>query len=282
MDQVREHLGQFGVWRNFHVVPPAMAAAIEEAGFTALWVGGSPPGDLDAIEKLLAATSTLVVGTSIVNIWQDDAATVAASWHRLTGRFPGRFILGIGAGHPEATASYVKPYTALAEYLDTLLAAGVPASGVVLAALGPRALRLAGERAGGALPYLVTTAHTPQAREILGAGPLLAPEHKVVLDTDPQRARDTGRPRVQKPYLGLVNYTSSLLRLGWSEADVANGGSDALIDALVLHGSAGQVAAGLREHLAAGADHVVIQLLTRDDETELGPGYQKLAAALGL
>jgi probable F420-dependent oxidoreductase len=282
MDQVRDHLGQFGVWRNVHVVPPELAADIEKAGFGTLWVGGSPPGDLAAIEKLLAATSTLVVGTSIVNIWQDDAATVAASWHRLAGRFPGRFILGVGAGHPEATASYVKPYTALAEYLDTLLAAGVPASDIVLAALGPRALRLAGERAGGALPYLVTTAHTPQAREILGPGPLLAPEHKVVLDTNPQRARDIGRPRVQNPYLGLVNYTSSLLRLGWSEADIANGGSDALIDALVLHGSADQVAAGLREHLAAGADHVVIQLLTKDDGEFLVPGYQELATALGL
>jgi probable F420-dependent oxidoreductase len=163
-----------------------------------------------------------------------------------------------------------------------LLAAGVPASGVVVAALGPRVLRLAGERAGGAIPYLVTAEHTRQAREILGAGPLLAPEHKVVLDTDPQRARETGRPRVEKPYLGLVNYTRNLRRLGWSEADLANGGSDALIDALVLHGTAGEVAAGLREHLAAGADHVVVQLLTRGDGELLVPGYQELAGALGL
>jgi probable F420-dependent oxidoreductase len=282
MDQVRDHLGEFGIWRGWQALSPDLAAAIEAAGYGTLWVGSSPDGDLAAVEQLLAATSTLVLGTSIVNIWKDDAATVAGSWHRLAGRFPGRFILGIGAGHPEATASYVKPYGALADYLETLLAAGVPASGVVVAALGPRVLRLSGERAGGAIPYLVTAEHTRQAREILGAGPLLAPEHKVVLDTDPQRARETGRPRVAKPYLGLVNYTSNLRRLGWSEADLANGGSDALIDALVLHGTAGEVAAGLREHLAAGADHVVVQLLTRDDGELLVPGYQKLAGALGL
>jgi probable F420-dependent oxidoreductase len=243
MDQARDHLGEFGIWRGWHALSPDLAAAIEAAGYGTLWVGSSPDGDLATVEELLAATSTLVLGTSIVN---------------------------------------VKPYGALADYLETLLAAGVPASGVVVAALGPRVLRLSGERAGGAIPYLVTAEHTRQAKEILGAGPLLAPEHKVVLDTDPQRARETGRPRVAKPYLGLVNYTSNLRRLGWSEADLANGGSDALIDALVLHGTAGEVAAGLREHLAAGADHVVVQLLTRDDGELLVPGYQKLAGALGL
>jgi len=282
MDQARDHLGEFGIWRGWHSLSPDLAAAIEQAGYGTLWVGSSPDGDLAAVEKLLAATSTLVLGTSIVNIWKDDAATVAGSWRRLAGRFPGRFILGIGAGHPEATSSYLRPYGALADYVEALLAAGVPASGVVLAALGPRVLRLSGERAGGAIPYLVTAEHTRQAREILGAGPLLAPEHKVVLDTDPERARATGRPRVEKPYLGLVNYTRNLRRLGWSEADLANGGSDALIDALVLHGSAGEVAAGLREHLAAGADHVVVQLLTRDDGELLVPDYRELAAALGL
>ena len=160
MDQARDHLGEFGIWRGWHSLSPDLATAIEQAGYGTLWVGSSPDGDLAAVEELLAATSTLVLGTSIVNIWKDDAATVAGSWHRLAGRFPGRFILGIGAGHPEATASYVKPYAALAEYLETLLAAGVPASGVVVAALGPRVLRLAGERVGGAIPYLVT-AETP-------------------------------------------------------------------------------------------------------------------------
>jgi probable F420-dependent oxidoreductase len=282
MNQVRDHLGQFGVWRGWQGLSPDLAVTIEQAGYGALWVGSSPDGDLAAVEDLLAATSTLVLGTSIVNIWKDDAAAVAASWQRLAGRFPGRFILGIGAGHPEATATYTKPYAALEAYLGALLAAGVPAEAVVVAALGPRVLRLAGEKAGGAIPYLVTAEHTRQAREIMGPGPLLAPEHKAVLDTDPERARAIGRPRVEKPYLGLVNYTSNLRRLGWSDADLADGGSDALIDALALHGDAGQVAAGLRQHLAAGADHVVVQLLTGDDKTQLVPGYQELAGALGL
>jgi probable F420-dependent oxidoreductase len=282
MDQARDHLGRFGVWRGWQGLSPDLAATIEKAGYGTLWVGSSPDGDLGAVEGLLSATSTLVLGTSIVNIWKDGAATVAASWHRLAERYPGRFILGIGAGHPEATTSYIRPYGALSDYLGTLLAAGVPASGVVVAALGPRVLRLAGERAGGAIPYLVTAEHTRQAREILGAGPLLAPEHKVVLDTNPQRARATGRPRVEKPYLGLVNYTSNLRRLGWSDADLADGGSDALIDALVLHGTVSNVAAGLRRHLDAGADHVVIQLLTSDDDRFLVGGYQALAGALGL
>src|SRR5215467_3661110 len=210
MDQARDHLGEFGVWRGWHALSADLAAAIEAAGYGTLWVGSSPDGDLAVVEELLAATSTLVLGTSIVNIWKDDAATVSGSYHRLAGRFPGRFILGIGTGHPEATASYVTPYGALADYLETLLTAGVPASGIVLAALGPKVLRLSGEQAGGAIPYLVTAEHTRRAREILGAGPLLAPEHKVVLDTDAVRARETGRPRVEKPYLGLVNYTSNL------------------------------------------------------------------------
>lgn len=282
MDQVRDHLGEFGIWRGWQSLSPDLAATIEKAGYGTLWVGSSPDGELAAVENLLAGTTTLVLGTSIVNIWKDDAATVAASWHRLAGKFPGRFILGIGAGHPEATASYMRPYGALSDYLAALLDAGVPASGIVVAALGPRVLRLSGERAGGAIPYLVTAEHTRQAREILGAGPLLAPEHKVVLDTSAQRAREVGRPRVARPYLGLVNYTSNLRRLGWSDADLADGGSDALIDALVLHGSASNVAAGLRKHLDAGADHVVIQLLTSDDDRFLAGGYKSLAEALGL
>jgi probable F420-dependent oxidoreductase len=278
MDQARDHLGEFGIWRGWQALSPDLAAAIEAAGYGTLWVGSSPDGDLAGVEQLLAATSTLVLGTSIVNIWKDNAATVSGSWHRLAGRFPGRFILGVGAGHPEATASYVTPYGALSDYLETLLAAGVPASGVVLAALGPRVLRLAGERAGGAIPYLVTPEHTRRAREILGSGPLLAPEHKVVLDTDPQRARETGRPRVAKPYLGLVNYTSNLRRLGWSEADLANGGSDALIDALAVHGDAAAIARGVTAHLEAGADHVAVQVLNPDPL----PALRELAGQLQL
>ena len=276
----RSQLGQFGVWRGSGQVDAELAAALERYGYGALWLGGSPGGDLRIADELLAATSTLVVATGIVNIWQDPPATVAASFARIEAAFPGRFLLGIGAGHREATQQYAKPYEAMTGYISELLAAGVPSGRLVLAALGPRMLRLAAERAAGAHPYLVTPEHTRQARSVLGPGPLLAPEHKAVLAADPQQARAIGRARVRTPYLGLVNYTSNLRKLGWSEADLADGGSDALIDALVAHGTAEQTAARLREHLDAGADHVCVQLLTADGDEEM-TGYRELAAALG-
>ncbi len=279
MTQVRDRLGPCGIWRPVTQVTAPLAADIEQCGFGALWLGGSPDGDLAVADELLAATSTLVVGTSIVNIWKDTPQVVARSFARIQDRYPGRFVLGVGAGHREATQEYAHPNTALASYVDTLRAAGVPRDALVLAALGPRVLRLAADRAGGAIPYLVPPAHTRQARELLGPGPLLAPEHKGVIDTDPRRARELGRARVQTPYLGLVNYTSNLRRLGWSEEDLRDGGSDALVDALVAHGSAEQVAEQLREHVQAGADHVVIQLLTAPG-TDPVPGYRELAQAL--
>ena len=272
---LRDRLGRFGVWRPVDAVTPDLAAAVERLGFGALWIGRSPDGDLAVPERLLDATGSLMLGTSIVNIWKDDATTVARSYARLDGRHPGRFMLGIGAGHREATERYERPYEALAAYVETLLAEGVPQASIVLAALGPKVLRLSGDRTAGAIPYLVPPEHTRQARAILGPQPLLAPEHKVVLDSDPARARVIGRARVRTPYLGLVNYTSNLRRLGWSEADLADGGSDALIDALVAHGTADQVADKLRAHLDAGADHVVIQLLSEPE-----PGYQELASSL--
>jgi probable F420-dependent oxidoreductase len=279
--QARDQLGQFGVWRNGAQLTPELAKGIEQAGFGALWVGGSPAGGLAVVEQLLDATTALTLGTSIVNIWKDDARTVAVSFARIEARHPGRFVLGVGTGHREATQEYQKPYEAIDNYVTALLAGGVPAGRLVLAALGPRVLGLARDRTAGAIPYLVTPEHTRRAREILGAAPLLAPEHKVVLDPDPASARAIGRPRVQNPYLGLVNYTSNLRRLGWSEADLADGGSDALIDALVAHGTLDRAAAQLREHLAAGADHVVAQLLTGSG-AELLDGYRQLGSALGL
>jgi len=277
----RDHLGRVGVWRHGSGVTPELALELEQLGYGAVWLGGSPAGDLTQAEQLIDATTTLTLATGIVNIWQDDARIVAASFRRIEARYPGRFLLGVGTGHPEATQEYVRPYDALTRYVDTLLSDGVPPDSLVLAALGPKVLRLAGERTAGAHPYLVTPAFTREARRILGAGPLLAPEHKVVLDGDPERARAIGRPRVQNPYLGLVNYTSNLRRLGWSDDDLSGGGSDALIDALVAHGSAGQVAAQLTGHLEAGADHVAIQLLTEPGADPLD-GYGQLARALGL
>ncbi|MBO0775335.1 MAG: LLM class F420-dependent oxidoreductase [Actinobacteria bacterium] len=279
MGQLRDRLGRFGIWRGGYQLRPAIAAEVEAAGFGALWVGGSPDGDLALVEGLLGVTRTLIVGTSIVNIWKDGAHEVARSFARVQQREPGRLVLGIGAGHREATQQYARPYEALAGYVDTLRDDGVPQEALVLAALGPRMLRLAGERAAGAIPYLVPPGHTRQAREILGPEPLLAPEHKVVLDADAGRARALGRARVQKPYLGLVNYTSNLRRLGWTGDDLRGGGSDELIDALVAHGGPGQVAAQLSRHLEAGADHVVIQLLTEPDADPV-PGYRALAQAL--
>ena len=278
--QARDHLGRFGIWRGEGQITPELAATIEDLGFGALWLG-SANGDLAAAEEFLAATTTLIVATGIVNMWQYEAREVAASYRRVEERFPGRFLLGVGAGHPEVTQQYAKPYDTLARYVDILLGDGVPAGSLVLAALGPKVLRLAAERTAGAHPYLVTPDYTGQARKILGPGPLLAPEQKVVLDTDPGQARAIGRPRVERPYLGLANYTANLRRLGWTDADLSGGGSDALIDALVAHGSAAQVAARLTEHLDAGADHVSIQVLTASG-ADPADGYRELAQAIGL
>ncbi len=277
--QLRDQLGRFGIWRGAYQVTARLAAAVEEYGYGTLWLGSSPDGDLAQVDELLDATSTLTVGTSIVNMWKDDAREVARSFARVTARHPGRFVLGVGAGHREATQQYGRPYETLAAYVDTLLRDGVPREALVLAALGPKVLRLAGDRAAGAIPYLVPPEHTRLAREILGPGPLLAPEHKAVVDPDAARARALGRARVRTPYLGLVNYTSNLRRLGWTGEDLAGGGSDALIDALVAHGSADQVAAQLSRHADAGADHVAVQLLTEPDADPL-PGYEALAHAL--
>jgi len=273
-------LGPYGVFAHGSQLTPEFAATLERLGYSAIWVGGSPAGDLNAIEDLLVATETITIATGIVNIWKDAAAVVAASYHRLEERYPGRFLLGVGVGHPEATgARYTKPYDAVVGFLDELDAAGVPQQRRVLAALGPRMLRLSAERSAGAHPYLVTPEHTRRAREILGRGVLLAPEQRVVLDPDPERARAIGRPTVQKPYLGLVNYRSNLRTLGFDDTDLAGAGSDRLIDALVTSGNAAAVAAGLARHLDAGADHVAVHLLTADGVDQVG-GFTALAAEL--
>ena len=279
--KLADTVGRFGVWRGTPQVTPELAAEVERLGYGALWLGGSPAADLAVVDRLLAATSTLSVGTSIVNMWQSDPDVVAQSYARIEAGYPGRFVLGVGTGHREATTEYASPYDTLVTYVDRLLAAGVPTERLVLAALGPRVLALAADRTGGALPYLVPPEHTRGAREILGPDKLLAPEHKAVLDADPQRRRALGSRRVRTPYLGLVNYTSNLRRLGFTDADLAEGGSDRLIDALVAHGGPDQVAARLTEHLDAGADHVCVQLLTEADADPV-PHYAELAGALGL
>ena len=272
-------VGTLGIWIHWSGITPERAREVEALGYGAIWLGGSPPGDLAVVDGLLGATDHLAVATGIVNIWSDDASTVAASHHRIAKAFPDRFLLGIGAGHPEATSDYKRPYQALVDYLDVLDAEGVPQDERALAALGPRVLQLSKDRSAGAHPYLTTPEHTRQAREQLGAGVLIAPEQKIVIDTDPVSARAVGRPVVEKPYLGLVNYTNNLKRLGWTDADIADGGSDALIDALVGHGDAPTAAARIREHLDAGADHVAIQLLTPQGVDPID-GYRALAAEL--
>jgi probable F420-dependent oxidoreductase len=272
----RPRLGEIGVWRRGSELTPELVAALEELGYGAVWIGGSPDGDLKLPERLLDATTTLTVATGIVNIWKDDARTVSASFQRIESVHPGRFLLGIGAGHREATGErYVKPYEALVRYLDGLDAGGVPKESRVLAALGPRVLRLAAERSAGAHPYLTTPEHTRMAREILGDGPLLAPEQKVVLSDDPDHARAVGRQALA-PYLRLSNYTSNFRRLGFGDEDLSGEGSDRLIDALIAHGDPQTVKGRITEHLAAGADHVNIQLLAAPGAESLD-GYRALA-----
>ncbi|QYN31703.1 LLM class F420-dependent oxidoreductase [Pseudonocardia sp. DSM 110487] len=274
-------VGRYGIWRGQGGLSPEFAVEAEALGYGAVWIGGSPRGDLALAESLLDATERIVIATGIVNMWATPAEEVAPSYHRIAAKHPGRFLLGVGIGHPEQTSKYRSPYATMVDYLDALDKADVPVAGRALAALGPKALRLAADRTAGAHPYLTTPEHTREAREIVGDGVLLAPEQKVVLDTDAERARAIGRPVVDRPYLNLVNYRSNLLRLGWSESDLDNGGSDALIDALVAHGDAESVAARLTAHLDAGADHVCAQVLTAEGADPLPP-LRELSAALGL
>lgn len=271
-------LGPYGIWRHFSGVEPELARLIESSGYGTIWLGGSPPADLASVEDVLDATESIVVATGIVNIWSAAAEEVSESYHRIEKKHPGRFLLGIGAGHPEATQEYRKPYQALVEYLDALDIGGVPLERRVLAALGPKVLKLSADRTAGAHPYLTTPEHTAEAREILGPDKVLAPEHKAVLESDPMRAREIGRPPVNNPYLHLRNYTNNLERLGYSAAEIGDGGSDRLIDALVAHGGADAIASRLREHLDAGASHVTLHSLP--DLADPSVTYREVAAAL--
>ncbi|MBX7452023.1 LLM class F420-dependent oxidoreductase [Mycolicibacterium sp. 3033] len=271
-------LGRYGVWTG-QPVTPEQAVDIEKLGYGTVWVGASPAADLDFVEPILEKTETLQVATGIVNIWTADAKEVAESYHRIEKAFPGRFLLGVGVGHPEHQQEYAKPYEALVDYLDVLDAAKVPTSRRVLAALGPKVLKLAAQRSAGAHPYLTTPVHTGQARELLGPTVLLAPEHKVVLTDDPATAREVGRQTVDF-YLGLSNYVSNCKRLGFTDDDLERPGSDRFIDAVVAYGSPDEIAARLDEHLQAGADHVAIQVLGGGDE--LLSTLEELARPLGL
>lgn len=269
---MRIEIGRYGVWRRLPDMSEEQARQAEALGYGAIWVGASPPADLVAIERLVDATERIPIATGIVNMWRADADTVAASFHRIEGTHPNRFVLGVGIGHPEATQEFTNPLDKIVDYLDRLDAGGVPTDRLVLAALGPKVLRMAAERTAGAHPYLTTPRHTAMARKTMGAEALLAPTQTVVFDTDPSRARATARAFVAR-YLALSNYRRNLLRDGWTEADLENGGNDRFIDTLFLHGNPEEIVAGINAHLEAGADHVAIYVLGDDPI----PAWRELA-----
>jgi probable F420-dependent oxidoreductase len=282
----KPNLGKFGVFGHhalWQQLTPEQLQEIEALGYGAIWAGGSPAAELDWVDPILGATNTLQLATGIVNIWTAEAGPTAESFHRIDKAYPNRFLLGIGVGHPEAHTEYKKPYDALTEYLDKLDEYGVPKDRRVVAALGPQVLKLSARRSAGAHPYLTTPEHTAQARELIGPDALLAPEHKAVLTTSDQegaaQARAVGRKALEI-YLNLANYTNNWKRLGFTDSDIAKPGSDALVDAFVAHGTADAVATRLKEHLAAGADHVPVQVLTSSDK--LVPALAELAGPLGL
>src|SRR5439155_1266680 len=193
----------------------------------------SATGPASAVQMLtMPVATTLQVATGIVNIWTADAGPVAESFHRIDKAYPGRFLLGIGVGHPEANQGFRKPIDALNDYLDKLDEYGVPKNRRVVAALGPQVLKLSARRAAGPHPYLTTPEHTAHARELLGRDAFIAPEHKVVLTTDAEKARSVGRKALEI-YLNLTNYLNSWKRLGFSDEEVAKPGSDRLVDAVV-------------------------------------------------
>jgi probable F420-dependent oxidoreductase len=258
------HLGKIGVWtsyRPFGAERAGEAAKLaEQLGYGTWWVGGSPR--VPDIRPVLEATSTLVAATGILNVWINDPAETATQDAALRAEHPDRFMLGIGIGHPEATSDYRRPWATMRSFLDGLDASPTPPllDERCLAALGPKMLDLARERAAGTHSYFVPVEHTRFARAELGPGKLVAPEVACVLDTDPVRAKAVAR-EYAKLYLGLGNYTQNLLRSGFSEADIAGGGSDRLIDAVIPQGTAERIAEVVRAHLDAGADHVCVQPL---------------------
>jgi probable F420-dependent oxidoreductase len=271
------NLGRFGVFGRGST--PEQAKQIEDLGYGTIWVGGSPPAELAFVEPLLEPTSVLKVATGIVNIWTAAAEPVAESFHRINNAYPGRFVLGIGVGHPEAHEQYRKPYDALVGYLEQLDRFEVPVDQRVVAALGPRVLKLAAQRSAGAHPYLTTPEHTKWARQLIGPTALLAPEHKAVLTTDAEKARAVGRKALDI-YFNLTNYVSNWKRLGFADEDVARPGSDKLVDAVVAYGTPDDIAERLNQHHEAGANHVAIQVLTGPDK--LVPALSELAGPLGL
>ena len=281
----RSTLGRVGIWARelrFDPDPSAIAdaaAELEEHGWSALWIPDAGGDIFGAVDVLLDATRSVAIATGILNIWMQDPEEVAresnARWES------GRFVLGLGASHAALVEQYARPYSAMREYLDALDAATppVPDGARLLAALGPKMVALSGDRAAGAHPYLVTTEHTRSAREILGPDAVLAPELGVVLDGDVARGRERAREHVAD-YLELPNYANSMLRMGFTEDDLRDGGSDRLVDGVVAVGDEEAIRARVEEHLDAGADHVCIQVVGPMGQPLPRETWRRLAPAL--
>jgi probable F420-dependent oxidoreductase len=289
-------LGRVGLWTFQLDLQPAARAQeaareIEGLGYRALWIPEAFGREaLTNAGLLLAGTERLVVATGIANVWARDAMAMAAAQKTLDEAYPGRFLLGIGVSHKPMVDDlrghrYQKPLTYMRDYLDAMDRAlfMAPAPAVpgtrVIGALHPKMLRLAAERTAGAHPYFVTPEHTARAREILGRGPLLAPEQAAVLESDPAAARAVARTHMAI-YLGLPNYRRNLVALGFGDDDFADGGSDRLVDAIVAWGGVDAVATRVRAHLDAGADHVCVQVLDPDPNALPMAQWRALAPAL--
>jgi len=255
-------LGRVGIWNRTvaegRPESAEAAAELEELGFGAVWIGGSPP--VSMAENVLAATSRLIVGTSILNVWQHEPADVAAQSNAANAKFDNRFLLGLGISHGPMVANYSKPLATMKAFLAGLDAAGHPREQRLLAALGPKMLELSAREANGAVPYLTTAEHTARARDILGPDRLLVPELKVALTNDHAEGLQLAREHLQI-YLGLPNYLNSLRTLGFDDADFADGGSDKLVTGTVAIGDEAVVDEWVQRHLDAGADHVAIQVV---------------------
>jgi len=279
-------LGTLGVWwsATWRGAEESVdvAAELEELGYGALWSSGAfEPGIASRFGRLLASTSRLTVATGIVSIWINEPGELARATDELEKAHPGRFLLGLGASHSAIVPNYHSPYRRMVGFLDELDSATptVPPARRALAALGPRMLRLAAVRSAGAHPYFVPAEHCTVAREALGTGPLLAPEVTVVLEADPTAARERARA-FTAGYLSLPNYANNLRRLGFSDEDVAGGGSDRLVDAVVCWGDDAQVAERVRRYHDAGADHVCLQVLSGNRESFPLEEYRRLALAI--
>jgi len=294
--ELAARIGPVGLWSpHLQWQPAARAkeavAEFEELGFGAVWVGEATGKEaLTHASILLPAASRIVVATGIASIWARDPVAMANAGRTLAEAYLGRFVLGLGVSHPFLTEPrqrrYENPLGRMRAYLDAMDDApyvGPPADPPprVLAALGPKMLELARDRADGAHPYFVPVAHTEQAREILGPDPLLAPEQAVAIEPDPERARRLARPYVSR-YAALESYRRNVVRLGWNEDDLRGDGSDRFVDAMVACGDAEAVAARVRDHLKAGADHVAIRVLTADPKQLPLREIRELAAALSL